>query len=130
MQRCPPVLVLGCRSAPAGHIHMTLDRRPMQRSRPGLVLGCRIDAMADKGRVHVHTPEEPPMQQSRPVIVLNWCVGTVLSEEPGQIHMTSFRRPMQRRQAGISAWTLISVMETGTFREIRPTCCRLYDWDV
>ena len=36
------------------------------------------------------------MQRSRPVIALGCRVGAMLDEEPGQIHMTPFERPMQR----------------------------------
>lgn len=35
-----------------------------------------------------------PMERCRPVVALGRYIGTVFDEKPGQIYMTTLRRPM------------------------------------
>jgi hypothetical protein len=57
-----------------GHIHMSLEGRPMQRSRPIIVLGCRIGAVLNEEPGQIQTTPlglsfHPPPRPSSPITI-------------------------------------------------------------
>ena len=50
------------------------------------------------------------MQRSRPVLALGCCVGTVLDEKPGQIHITAEGRLMQRSRPVLALGCRVSTV--------------------
>jgi hypothetical protein len=71
-------------------VHMAPFGGPMQRSSL-LVLGCRVRAFLNEETREIHvTPLECPVKWSPSMLVLSRCIGTVLDEQPRNIHMTAF----------------------------------------
>ena len=61
----------------------------MQRCGPVLALGCCVGAALDEEPGHIHiNPFGCRMQGCGPILALGCCVGAVLDEEPGHIHIT------------------------------------------
>lgn len=72
----------------------------MQRCQPVLVLGCciRRHVRFDQELCELNvTPKGHPMQRRPPVPRLGCCIGAMLEWEPRELQMTPFGRPMQRR---------------------------------